>query len=906
MTSKTKALTEDCNFNFEEVFSEKQIYSSEINNLLKRYVKEQLKNAHEVAQRRLENNIYKGKECAQQLSLMHDKLIVKYIDFLSKYLHPLNNPTEAEKISVLATGGYGRGLLAPGSDIDLLFLLPYKKTAWSETAIENTLYFLWDLGLKVGQATRSISESILLAEKDQTITTSMLDARHLWGNEQLSKDFNHFYREKLEQMSSADFIQAKLDEREERQYKAGQSRYLVEPNIKNGKGGLRDLEMLSWMTNFCYNCSRPDEMFKNGILNKDESKTFLKCENFLWHVRCQLHYIAKRPEEVINFNDQREMAKRLGYEDRKGLLGVERFMRHYFLIAKEVGDLTRSICSILEEKEKKSMPVISKALAFFSEKKVESFILNAGRIDIPNNNFFKNHPLNIIKLFYFSMKRDVLIHPNAIRVLRKNLSLINKDLRGNEKANEIFLEILLNKKNSEETLREMNETGVLGRFILDFGKIEGLMQFNMYHHFTADEHLLRAIGELNKLFSKKNRNITKLILELINSGLNKKILTIALFFHDIAKGRDEDHSIAGAKIVKKFSSRFNLSDYELETISWLVKEHLVMSDFSQTRDVMDAKTVEDFSEIVQTPERLKLLFILTIADISAVGPGVWNAHKGQLLEQLYKETYAKLSGEVLAEDRSLRAKNKIKSIFSDADFNKKKKFNDWVRSQSDQYWLGLDDDIIFRQAEMFVNKFNGKPSIIINNKEGAEATEVSIMSKDSKGLFAKLTGALSAMEINIVNAKIFTNSSNIAVDVIWIQDKDNKPIIDNSRIQRIKEKISNYIKSEIKSQISIESRLKNKRINAFTVPVVVKIMNNISSDYTVVEVSGKDRPSILHELAKAIHFLDLNLFRAQVATFGERVVDVFYILDSQNKKIEHHNSKKLIERKLLQVLSDGG
>jgi len=904
MTPKTKKLADVCNFNFEEIFSEKEIYSSEINNMLKKYVKDQLSNAHEVAQRRLENNIYKGKECAQQLSYLHDALITKYIDFLSKYIHPLNNPTEAEKISVLATGGYGRGLLAPGSDIDLLFLLPYKKTAWSETAIENILYFLWDLGLKVGQATRSISESILLAEKDQTITTSMLDARHLWGNEQLSNDFNYSYREKLKKMSSADFIQAKLDEREERQYKAGQSRYLVEPNIKNGKGGLRDLEMLSWMTNFCYNCSRPDEMFENGILNKDESNTFLKCENFLWHVRCQLHYIAKRPEEVINFNDQREMAKKLGYEDRKGLLGVERFMRHYFLIAKEVGDLTRSICSILEEKQKKSIPVISKALAFFSEKKVESFILTAGRIDIPNDNFFKNDPLNIIKLFYYSLKRDVLIHPNAIRVLRKNLNLINKDLRKNEKANKIFLEILLNKKNSEKTLREMNEIGFLGRFILDFGKIEGLMQFNMYHHFTADEHLLRAIGELNKLFSKKNSNITKLILEIINSGLSKKILTIALFFHDIAKGRDEDHSIAGAKIVKKFSSRFNLSDYELETISWLVKEHLVMSDFSQTRDVMDEKTVEDFSLIVQTPERLKLLFILTIADISAVGPGVWNAHKGQLLEQLYKETYAKLSGEVLDEDRSLRAQNKIKSIFLDADFNKKKKFKDWVRSQSDQYWLGLDDDIIFRHAEMFINNFTGEPSIIINNKKGDEATEVSIMSKDSRGLFAKLTGALSAMEINIVNAKIFTNSSNIAVDVIWIQDKENKPITDSFRVKRIKEKVLNYIKSEIKSHTPIKSRLKNKRINAFIVPVVVKIMNNISSDYTVVEVSGKDRPSILHELAKAIHFLDLNLFRAQVATFGERVVDVFYVLDSKNKKIEHHNSKKSIERKLLQVLND--
>ena len=853
----------------------------------------------------LENNTYKGKECAQQLSYLHDELIINYINFLSKHLYPLNNPTEAEKISVLATGGYGRGLLAPQSDIDLLFLLPYKKTAWAEAAIENTLYFLWDLGLKVGQATRSISESLLLAEKDQTITTSMLDARHLWGNEELSKSFKKSYREKLETMSSADFIQAKLDEREERQHKAGQSRYLVEPNIKNGKGGLRDLETLSWMTNFCYKCSRPDDMFKKGILNKDESTTFLKCENFLWHVRCQLHYIAKRPEEVINFNDQREMAKRLGYDDRKGLLGVERFMRHYFLIAREVGDLTRSICSILEEQQKKSIPVISKALSYFSEEKVEGFILNAGRIDIPNNNFFKKDPLNILKLFNYSMKRDVLIHPNAVRVLRENLSLVNKDLRQNETANKIFLEILLNKKNSEETLRQMNETGVLGRFILDFGKIVGLMQFNMYHHYTADEHLLRAIGELNRLFSEKNKNITKLISEIINSGLSKKILTIALLFHDIAKGRDEDHSIAGAKIVKKFSKRFNLSDYELETISWLVKEHLVMSDFSQTRDVMDAKTVEDFSLKVQTPERLKFLFILTIADISAVGPGVWNAHKGQLLEQLYKETYAKLSGEVLDEDRSLRAQNKIKSVFSEADFNKEKRFKDWIKSQSDQYWLGLEDDIIFRQAEMFVKNFNNKPSIIIHNKKDAEATEVSIMSKDSKGLFSKLTGALSSMEINIVNAKIFTNSSNIAIDVIWIQDKENRPIFDNSRIERIKEKILNFINTDIKNGVSSISRLNNRRINAFTVPIVVKIMNNISSNYTVIEVSGKDRPSILHELAKTINHLDLNLFRAQVATFGERVVDVFYVLDSKNKKIEHHNSKKLIERELLRVLSNG-
>ena len=900
-----KKLADECRINFIDIFSEERIGTNDINALLRQHTRIELNRAHAKARERLDEGYYSGRECAKQISNLHDNLICNYLDFLSMSLIPLSNPSDADQISLLATGGYGRGLLAPESDLDLLFLLPYKKTAWAEAAIESTLYFLWDLGLKVGQATRSIEESLLLAEKDQTIATSMLDARHLWGNKSLSLSFNKLYRKKLKKMSSASFIQAKLDEREERQQKAGQSRYLVEPNIKNGKGGLRDLESLSWMTNFCYNCSRPEEMFEKGILNREEADTFIKCENFLWHVRCQLHYIAKRPEEVINFNDQREMAKKLGYEERKGLLAVERFMRHYFLIAKEVGDLTRSIYSILEEKQKKSIPVISKAIAFFSEKKVDNFVLTTGRIDIPNEVFFKNDPVNIIKLFYHSMKRDVFIHPNAIRVLRKNLNLVNKELRANEIANEIFLKILLNDKNSEKTLRAMNETGVLGRFILDFGKIVGLMQFNMYHHYTADEHLLRAIGELNKLLSQKNRSVTKLISELIDSGLNKKILTIALLFHDIAKGRDEDHSMAGAKIVKRFSERFKLTDYELETISWLVEEHLTMSDFSQTRDIMDVKTIEDFSNIVQTPERLKFLFILTIADISAVGPGVWNAHKGQLLEQLYKETYTKLSGEVLDADQSLRAQNKIISIFSEADFYKKKKFKKWLDSQSNQYWLGLDNDIIFQQGQMFIDKFKGNPLIMIYNREDADATEVSIMSQNSKGLFVKLTGAVSSMGINIVNAKIFTNSSNIAIDVIWIQDKDNKPILDDARLDRIKEKILNYIQSDIKVENFNGPRISNKRINAFTVPVSVKIMNNISSDYTVIEVSGKDRPSILYGLAKTINLLNLNLYRAQVATFGERVVDVFYVLDSENKKIHHHNSKKSIEKRLLEVLTNG-
>ena len=898
---KPNKLMEECNFDFDKVFSDDEIYSKDIGKIIKNYTRSELSKAHKISQERIESGIYKGSEGAKQIALLHDCLIYKYLEFLSKYIHPLNNPTEAEKISVLATGGYGRRLLAPGSDIDLLFLLPYKKTAWAEIAIENTLYFLWDIGLKVGQATRTISECISLSDSDQIIATSLLDARHLWGNRNLSEEFHKAFRDKIKKMSSFEFIQSKLDEREERQNKAGQSRYLVEPNIKNGKGGLRDLEMLSWMTNFCYGCSRPEDMIKMGILTKAEAKTFLKCENFLWHVRCQLHYISNGSEEVINFNDQKEMALKLGYEDRKGLMSVERFMRHYFLIAKEVGDLTRSICSILEDRQKKSVPVISKAISFIYAKNLEGFIVTTGRINIPNDKFFEDDSLNILKLFYFASEQDVFIHPNAIKVLRKSINLVNAKLRSNKDANDLFLKILLSKKNAETTLRAMNETGVLGRFILDFGKIVGLMQFNMYHHFTADEHLLRAIGELNKIFYSKKLNISKLTKDLVEEGLNKKILTIALFFHDIAKGRDQDHSEVGALIVKRFSDRFQLSDYEVETISWLVKEHLVMSDFSQTRDIMDQKTIKDFSQIVQTPERLKLLLILTIADITAVGPDVWNAHKGQLLEQLYKESYAYLSGDILGNDRKIRVINKIERLFPASKINKDSSYRKWIKNHSDQYWLGLNDEIILRHTLMFTREFQDKPIISIHNEEKSDTTEVSIMSKDSPGLFTKLTGAFSFMDINIVTAKIFTNSKGVAVDVIWIQDINNQPITEKTRLNRIKDNIINFIdEKKVIENIPIK-RFNDKRINAFSVPVSIKIMNNISSDYTVIEVSGKDRPRILHDLANLLNKMRLNLFRAQVATFGERVVDVFYVLDSDNKRIEHHQSKKSIINKISKI-----
>jgi len=316
---------------------------------------------------------------------------------------------------------------------------------------------------------------------------------------------------------------------------------------------------------------------------------------------------------------------------------------------------------------------------------------------------------------------------------------------------------------------------------------------------------------------------------------------------------------------------------------------------------MDQKTIKDFSLIVQTPDRLKLLLILTIADITAVGPDVWNAYKGQLLDQLYKETYSYIAGDVLGNDRSARVASKIESLFSESKIEKNSLFKEWVNNHSDQYWLGLSDELILRHTLMYVKDFKNKPIISVHNEKNLETTEVSIMSQDRIGLFSKLTGALSSMDINIVNAKIFTNSKGIAVDVVWIQDNNNKPIREKKRLERIKSNIINFIDGEkIIEDIPVKG-FNDKRIDAFSVPVAIKIMNNISSDYTVIEVSGKDRPRILYDLANSLNKMELNLFRAQVATFGERVVDVFYVLDSNNKRIEHHQSKKSIINKLSKI-----
>ena len=592
-----------------------------------------------------------GRRCAERLCRMEDEIIRILYEFVRRHLYPSENPSETEHMAIVATGGYGRGLQAPGSDIDLLFLLPYKQTAWGEQVAEAVLYALWDTGLKVGHATRSVDECIRQGKADMTIRTALLEARFLLGDRALFDELVKRFDNDVVRNTGAQFVAAKLTEREDRHRRSGQSRYLVEPNVKEGKGGLRDLHTLFWIAKYVYRVSEPDELVKRGVFDKQEYQLFLRCEDFLWSVRCHLHFVTGRAEERLSFDLQREIAVRLGYTEHPGMQDVERFMKHYFLNAKDVGDLTAIVCAELEDSQTKTVPVLSRMMEKLRPVKrrtlseSDDFIVERNRICIVNGSVFRRDPVNLIRIFHLAQKHNLAFHPDAMRAMTRSLKLIDPKLRENEEANRLFLDIVTSKKDPETVLRRMNEAGVLGRFVPAFGKIVAMMQFNMYHHYTVDEHLLRCIGILTAIENGTSQD-TRLANELIHKikPASRKLLYIATFLHDIAKGRPEDHSIAGARVARRFCPRLGLSAADTDTVAWLVQEHLTMSSVAQSRDLSDRKTIENFAAVVQSVERLKLLTILTTADIHAVGPGVWNGWKAQLIRTLYFETEPVLTG----------------------------------------------------------------------------------------------------------------------------------------------------------------------------------------------------------------------------------------------------------------------
>jgi [protein-PII] uridylyltransferase len=868
-------------------------------------LRQALKDGRAELKRRIAEAPQRGIELAASYAFLTDQLLRLAYDFVTQSLYRVTNPTTAERMTLIAVGGYGRGEMAPFSDVDLMFLTPYKQTAWGEQVIESILYILWDLGLKVGHSTRSVDEMVRAAREDLTICTALLEARYVWGDQGLNDEAAARFRREVVNGSAKSFVADKLAEREARHKRMGDSRYVVEPNLKEGKGGLRDLHTLFWIGKYAYQVESVPELVDKGLLTKAELRQFLRAENYLWAVRINLHDLVGRADERLTFDVQRELAARLRYADRDGMSAVERFMRHYFLTARTVGDLTGLFLAHLEESVGKStwLPSLRRR-----PRKLNGFTLVRGRIGVPNDDFFRDDPIRLLELFHLADAHGLEIHPLAMRQAGRDAPLITEAVRRDARANALFLEVLTSRRNPEIVLRWMNEAGVFGRFVPDFGRVVAQMQYDMYHHYTVDEHTIRAIGLLSRIEKAELKADHPLSSAIIHQIVSRRVLYVAVLLHDIAKGRGGDHSELGAEIAMKLCPRLGLSAAETETVAWLVRWHLLMSNTAFKRDLADFKTILDFAEAVRSPERLRLLLVLTVVDIRAVGPGIFTQWKAQLLRDLYEAAEEVLRLGHKQTGRNARIAAKQEALAAALGW-KPDRLAGLTKRFFDPYWIAETPDALAVNARLVdAADTAGKPLAVETTVDQVSGTTlVSVYAADHPGLFYRIAGAISLAGANILDARIHTTRDGMALDNLVVQDPLGGPFDEPERLARLKSTIEDGLAGRVRLGDRLAARpLTRRRAEVFNSEPNVLIDNRASNRYTVVEVNALDRPALLYALTYALFQARVTIHSAHIATYGERAIDVFYLTDLTGGKIESAVRLKALEKKLLAIAASPG
>ncbi|WP_390911264.1 [protein-PII] uridylyltransferase [Pseudosulfitobacter sp. SM2401] len=833
-----------------------------------------------------------------------DHLVCAAMTIAATCLHPNPNPTAGERLSVIAVGGYGRGEMAPFSDVDLLFLSPYKTTAWAESVVESMLYMLWDLKLKVGHSTRTIADCIRLGNEDATICTAMLEHRYVTGDVALAHELEErLWADLFKPATGPAFIEAKLTERDKRHERQGQ-RYVVEPNVKEGKGGLRDLQSLFWIAKYIHQVQDAADLVTKEVFTAEEFNNFVAAEDFLWAVRSHLHLITNRATEQLTFDMQVMVAEAMGYTDVKGRRAVEVFMQAYFIHATEVGDLTRIFLTKLEAMHVKAEPLLERWFKRKPKVKKGYHVIH-NRLAIVDDTEFLSDKLNLLRLFQEALRTGMLIHPDAMRLVKSNLQMIDDDMRNTPEARTIFLDLMLKHGNPERALRRMNELGILGAFIPEFKHIVAMMQFNMYHSYTVDEHTIQCVANLAMIEREELVEELPVASSILKDGVNRRVLYVAMLLHDIGKGRQEDHSILGAQMVRQIAPRLGLKPAEVDTVEWLVRYHLLMSDMAQKRDIADPRTVRDFAKAVKTTERLGLLCVLTVCDIRGVGPDTWNNWKAVLIRALYRQTEVALEQGMEAlnrENRGTEAKKGLRTALKDWP---RKDLQIETGRHYDPYWQGLHITAHVVFAGLLRGITEDEIRMDLHPDEDRDATRACFVMADHPGIFARLAGALALVGANVVDARSYTTKDGYVTDAFWIQDAEGQPY-EASRLPRLRKMIERTLAGEIVTREAIVDRDKvKKRERAFRVPTHISFDNDGSEIYTIIEVDTRDRAGLLHDLARTLAASNVYVANAVIATYGEQVVDTFYVKDMFGLKYYSEGKQKTLEKRLRAAILEG-
>ena len=764
---------------------------------------------------------------------------------------------EIPGLILVAIGGYGRNELAPASDIDILAFCESALTAPQRRKLTAMTGWEWPDGQHLSLLVHDGESLRTLIHSDIGALTSLLDRRLIAGSKTVMKALDKLVEGYIASRGVIPLIAAKLAEQDARHKSMGDSRYHLQPDVKEGKGALRDLHTLRWLAQLILKTADIAALVKAKILNRDEVKRLERAHDFFSTVRYYLHSHAGRAQDRLAFELQPAIAEKMGYDIADTNARAEAFMRDYFRMTQETGYLTRIVCAALEDRALATGGTTAgrRKAAIYEE--FDGFAIRNNRLLATDKHDFSKDPSQLISLFRASQASGMDIHPDTLRQISVLLPDITKKLRQSAEAFTLFFDILCDDRNNAITLRRMNEAGVLLALIPAFENIHVHMQYDMYHTYTADEHTIRACGILHDIAATRLQAVAPLATSLIPTLAMPRLLYLAMFLHDMAKGSGDDHAKAGAQLARDMAPRFGLDSAETDMLAWLIENHLLMTMTAFKRDLADDKTIEDFVAIVQSPERLKMLLPLTVADIMAVGPDIWNNWKAGLLRQLYHLAYARMTG---------------------------------LQADQDKKELAH-----FEKAISKVTPHHDSRIALLNT--GGDTSQLVISTPDRKGLFATLAGAIAAAGANIVQARIFTRTSGDALDVFDLQDQSGRAYENEKFIAKtLKRALDGTldINAEIKLRRSQQPRAKRTS----TLPARVIIDNTASYLHTLVEINAADRPGLLYDITTALTAEGMNIHAAKVATFGRHAVDVFYIKDKTGLKIEHPARLASLEKAL--------
>ena len=866
-----------------------------------------LENGRGELETRLAQKPSAGHEITLGYAFLTDQLIRVIHDYVTTHVFPPRNRTTAERLAVMAVGGYGRAEMAPQSDVDIAFITPIKSSPWCEQVIEAMLYLLWDLGLKVGHSSRSVADTMRMAKEDLTIRTALLEGRLVWGDQDVYAEVRQRFWAEVVRGNERKFLTQKLEERNQRHKRMGDSRYVVEPNVKEGKGGLRDLQTLYWIGKYMHRVDSAAQLVDVDLLTSSEYRSFRRAEGFLLAVRSHMHVLTGRAEDRLTFDLQRQVAERMNFADRPGKSAVERFMQYYFMQAKRVGSLTGVFLSHLDDEYAKKRARSGFFAGWTAKPRiVKGYVVEGGRIKAPRDRWFVDDPVRLIELFQLAEAEGLEVHPETMRQADRDSKLIDKAVRKDARANALFLELLGGRKDPENALRWMNEAGVFGRFVPDFGRVNAQMQFDMYHHYTVDEHTIRAIGLMSQIERGLLEDDHPRATKQIHRVASRRALYVAVLLHDIAKGRGGDHSVLGADVAKRLCPRFGLDEKETELVQWLVLQHLLMSSTAQKRDLTDPKTIEDFVGEVKSVDRLRNLAILTAVDIRAVGPGTWNSWKGQLLGELYDAAQERMRLGHKRKGRSAQVQARKDDVTAalGSDARLVKDVGDLL---GDAYWIAEPEDIIAKNLVQYerAREIDEDLSIHCEVDEERGATLVSVIAADHPGLFYRIAGGIHLAGANIIDARIHTAMNGYAFDNFLVQDLHERPLREASQIDRLKQGIRDALLANIELVPKLAARpLSHSRAKAFAVAPNVNFDNSASNHFTVIEVTARDRPALLNRLAYALYKANVIVQSAHITAYGESVADTFYVTDLTGSKVTSPERLTEIEKALLGAASD--